>query len=184
MIVAAYERPRPLACLLHSFLCQTYENFEVLIIHDGPGAAAREVVERIGDRRIKFMETDRRTNQFGHPLRKLGIGYCSGQYVGMSNDDNYYVPVYFEWMLHSLVASGALFAYCNTIHSHHLWQPYDTKPMRGALDAGAWIADTELVKTTEWTDFGSAGDGTYIDALVAKAQNRIVKVPGYVFVHN
>jgi hypothetical protein len=183
MVVVAYKRPQPLSCLLYSLLSQTHGNFEALVIHDGPGPEVREVVTRIDDPRIRLTETDVRRGQYGHPLREKGLQLCSGDYLGTTNDDNYYAPVYFEWMLHQLLRDEAQFAYCNFVRSHRQWQAYSTKPEKSKLDCGAWLAQAELVKSTPWTDFSHTGDGTFIEAMVARAEG-LTKVEGYLFVHN
>jgi glycosyltransferase involved in cell wall biosynthesis len=182
MIVAAYMRPHPLACLLHSFLAQTYQNFEILVVHDGPGAEIRRTIETIQDDRIRYVETLGRHNQYGHPQRQLGIDLCTADYIGISNDDNYYVPVYFEWMLHQLFEDQAQFVFCNFVRSHKLWQPWSAKPEKGQIDCGAWIAAADLVQSTRWTDTSFSGDGTFIEDLVSRAK-RITKLDAYLFVH-
>lgn len=183
MIVAAYKRRHSLACLLYSFLAQTYPNFEILVVHDGPAPEIQELVEAIGDERILLVQTPERSGQFGHPLRQLGIELCSANYIGMTNDDNYYVPVYFEWMLHELESKQAQFVFCNFIRSHKLWQPYYASPEKGKLDCGAWIAESRLVKSIAWCDMSFSGDGTYIEQLV-DAADVIAKLDAFLFVHN
>ncbi|SRR5579871_4165525 len=183
LAVATYRQTNELACLLYSLKAQTYRNWEAIVVHDGPGYEARALVESIGDPRIYFIETPQRKGHFGHPWRSLGIEVCTGDYIGLSNGDNYYVPVYFEWMLHALVTGNADFAYCDMLHSHHHWAYVPSSPRKGGLDLGAWIARAGLVKGTPWRDLGFAGDGTFIDDLVAKARG-IVHISKALFVHN
>ncbi len=183
LAVTAYRQPEALGCLLWSLKAQTYDRWEAIIVHDGPGAACRELVERIGDSRIRFLETAERSGLWGNPLRDCSVEACTGDYIGMSNDDNYYAPVYFEWMLHALAESKADFAHCNMVHSLFQWNAFATQPRKHGCDLGAWIAKSELVKSTPWRDMSYDGDGTFIEELRQKAA-RIVHVPGYLFVHN
>lgn len=188
LVVAAYTREDPrkldaLCGLIYALRAQTYEHWEAILVHDGPNPDHAALVARIGDPRIRFVETPVRRQGFGHPWRSFGIALARGAYVGLSNGDNYYVPVYFEAMLHPLVVQQARFAFCDLVHSHRLWQPVCTRPEKGSLDLGAWIADAALVKATPWVDFGFAGDGTFIDHLVAKAE-KVVKVNHTLFVHS
>jgi len=136
------------------------------------------------DPRVKVISTPERKQQFGHPWRKWAIEkHTTGAYVGMANDDNWYAPVYFESMAHELFNIGGDFAYCNMVHSHKLWKPFETKPTKGRIDVGCWMAKRELVVGTPWTDMSFNGDGTFVEAMIAKARN-VRKLKEYLFVHN
>jgi hypothetical protein len=187
MVIAAYTRQDPrlldaLLCLVYCLRAQTYSNWEAIIVHDGPNGVHGQTIDAIGDARLRWLETPERKQQHGHPWRAYGISLARGDYIGLSNGDNYYVPVYFEAMLNALLTHHAQFAYCDMIHSHREWQPYPTEPHSGRLDLGAWVANAELVKATPWTDMGFNGDGTFIEALVARAA-KLVKLENCLFVH-
>jgi glycosyltransferase involved in cell wall biosynthesis len=183
LAVATYQQTDELACLLYSFKAQTYDHWEVVLVHDGPGPEARAVVDHIGDARIRLIETPEHRGQYGHPWRQFGIEQCTGDYIGLSNGDNYYAPVYFEWMLYSLVVQDADFAYCNMVHSYLRWAPFTTRPEKGGMDLGAWIARAALVKATPWWDLDLQADGTFVEDLLRKTR-RIIHVPACLFVHN
>lgn len=193
--IASYlcEDPRrwdSLQCLLYSLKAQTYTNWEALIIHDGPLGHDHEtvkkwtMVEDIGEpQHIQLFEMPERRARFGHPWRSAGLAKTRGDLVCMSNDDNYYMPTFFEWMAAELSPPKVDFAYCDCIHSHKQWVPMKTELKRGKIDLGCWMADGNLVRGTPWTDFNFAGDWSYIQQLVAGAR-KVVKVPGTLFVHN
>jgi glycosyltransferase involved in cell wall biosynthesis len=183
LAVAAYHEPDALGCLLFSLKAQTYDRWEAVIVHDGPGPEVRELVAGLRDDRIRLLETPERRGQYGHPWRRLGIDACTGAYIGLSNADNYYAPVYFEWMLAALIEQRADFAYCNMVHSYSRYSPVASRPGKGGLDLGAWVARAELVKATPWWDMGFMGDGTFIEDLLDRTA-KVVHVPGFLFVHN
>lgn len=183
LAIAAYQSPDTLAGLIYSLRCQTYTNWEAVIVHDGPGPKVRETVERIDDPRVRLIETEDRRGHYGHPWRRFGLEQCTGDYVGLSNDDNYYAPVFFEWMLHQMVRDRADFAYCNMVHSHQQWAYFPTRPKRGCCDLGAWIATRELALAVPWPSNDFNADGDYIEALTGQA-HRITRVEGCLFVHN
>jgi len=58
-----------------SLIEQTYENWELLIVHEGPqddiGEIGKSIIE--SDKRIRFIETDKRANDWGHTPRQLGL---------------------------------------------------------------------------------------------------------------
>jgi glycosyltransferase involved in cell wall biosynthesis len=183
LAIATYRQPDPLACLLYSLKAQSYDHWEAIVVHDGPGPEARAVVDHIADARIRLIETPERKGQYGHPWRQLGIEACTGDYIGLSNGDNYYAPVYFEWLLHVLTTRHGDFAYCDLVHSHERWAYFPTTPRKSGLDLGAWIAKAALVRATPWRDMSFAGDGTFIEDLVARAR-AVIHVPACLFVHN
>jgi hypothetical protein len=181
--VATFEQTDELACLLYSLRAQTYPHWQAVVVHDGPGPAGREVVERIGDPRIVWIETPERKATFGHPWRQLAIDRCTGDYIGLTNGDNYYVPVYFEWMLHVLTTNHADIAYCDFVTSHFRWDVIRAGPRTGRIDLGCWLARAGLVKTTPWRDDSFCGDGTYFEDLLRKADG-VMHINRPLFVHN
>ena len=194
MVVASYLREderrwSSLMCLVWSLMAQTYQNWEVVIVHDGrlpPDEATRRKIERLENislSKVRFLETPERRAKFGHPWREYGIKQAKGKYICLSNDDNLYAPVFVEALVAELVNGKNQFAYCDMIHSHQQWRFFSTQPRKSKLDLGAWIADGDLVRSTPWTDFSFSGDGTFIEALVKKAKG-VVKVPSCLFVHN
>jgi glycosyltransferase involved in cell wall biosynthesis len=185
MIVAAYDRPRHILVCLNSLIVQTHDNIEIIVVHDGPGSRVREAVARIDDPRIRYYETGTRAGPMhqGHQSREYGSQLATGDWIGHTNDDNYYAPVYCEWMLSELLRNDADFAYCNMIHSHYSWQPFDTTPLPCRIDAGGWICKASIVKRTPWRNKTcETADGEYASELAQ--QSKVVKVPGCIFVHN
>jgi glycosyltransferase involved in cell wall biosynthesis len=181
--VATFEQTDELACLLYSFRAQTYDHWEAIVVHDGPGPAGRAVVERIGDPRIVYVETESRRGSYGHPWRDRGIAACRGDYIFLTNGDNYYCPVFFEWMLHTLTTRNADLAFCDLVHSHAQWAPLRCGPAKGMVDLGCYVARAALMKTTPFADHGFFGDGVYFEELRRKA-NMVIHVPKALFVHN
>src|SRR5437867_280379 len=79
--VAVYLNKDPrqlpaLYCLVQSLLAQTYANFRVRLVHDGPLAAHLEGQRaRLKglDPRVEWLETAEHKGQFGHPHRQAGV---------------------------------------------------------------------------------------------------------------
>lgn len=184
IVCVTYERPLELKVLIGCMKVQTWQNFELLIYHDGPSERTRKVIfEYTDDPRIKYFETEERLNCFGHNMRGIGMQAATGDYIGLTNDDNYYAPVYLEAMLYQLQQHDTDVAYCNMIHSHLGWRPLQTRPVVGGIDAGGWVGKSNIIKATPWRDMGFCGDGTFVTDLVANGA-RFKKVEGYYFVHN
>jgi hypothetical protein len=190
MMIASYldsERLcHALECLLHSFGAQTYPHWEAHIVHDGPlpyAGANAERFEQAVPGRVKFFREPKNIGHFGHKYRRRYALKAEAQYIGFTNQDNYYAPTYFEWLISELQRKKAEFAYCDMVHSHKTWKPMTTAPRYRHLDVGGFIVTQDLVRRTEWRDFSFKGDGTYINELVGRARG-VVKVPATLFVHN
>ena len=190
LAVVTYNQTNCLSSLLFALKAQTFHNYVACIMHDGPWSAEanKSYDTSVGDdtRFIKYC-TPKRENKFGHNMRQTGFDICRDKgcnWIGTMNADCWYAPVYLEWMLGSACKEKANFAYCNMVHSHKLWKPIKTELKRGAIDAGGWIAHTELVGTTKWDSNNFAADWEYVNKLKNKPHFKPTKVDGYLFTHN
>jgi|GEM_PF-2094216 len=95
VIVVHYEgsvsRQDAIRCL-QSLYHQKYDNFEILLLHDGPRVHPWETDEfpPPPTLRLKVYSTAQRANDYGHSLRDLGLSMARGQYVLITNADNYH----------------------------------------------------------------------------------------------
>lgn len=203
IVCVAYRRYQNLPVLIHAFLAQTLQNFRLLVIHDGPDAEMQALLAPYCERHPGVIDchfTDRRHNDYGHSLRQLGIGMADSDYLLITNDDNYYVPRFLEFMFMPMqqADSGEGTApdivFCDMIHSHNNpgvrrqlpYNPFETRPERNHIDMGCFIARTALARQVGFRDKGFAGDATYFEDLVAAAgpSPNLVKIPMTLFVHN
>lgn len=185
MVVACYQSPKKLLLPLGSFIAQTHENWECLVVHDGPGGSEiEELIDRLGDSRISFHSLPDKSNDWGNTSKEYGSHLSIGSYIGHSNDDNFYAPVYFEWMLRSLIDNEAQFAYCDMVHSHRKYQPMVCEPRPCHIDGGGWLCLSTIVKATPWpTKSDNHADGHYVESLLNLC-GRSIHVPHYLFTHN
>lgn len=196
MVVATYRQTYCLRTLLSSLQAQTYGNFRCVVLHDGPADDSIRAFSGVsGDGRFEWIETPERANVFGHNLRQIGFDRLFStdgvdvSYVCTTNGDGYYVPVYFEAMIHRLQSTKSSLVYSDMVHSHErngkLWQPMSTAPIRGSIDLGCWMATATLVRSVKWEDFGFAGDWTYFSRLAHVAgRGKLAKLDMTLYVHN
>lgn len=70
--------------LLTSLKNQTFKDFEIILIHDGPHPEQ----DKIDLNGVRYFETNERLNDWGHTLRDIGISISQGQYIIHLNCDN------------------------------------------------------------------------------------------------
>ena len=169
--------PDRLAAFIICMRRQRYENWELIAVTDGPNTQAVEVLRQMKDRRVKLVLTPRPLGRWGHPYRQLGLDACRGEFIGMSNDDNYYVPGYIEQMVNALDAADL--ALCPYLHSYFGWRVW--KP---GTDLGSWLARASLVRKVPWTGDNHTADQKYVEELKRLARNRVAVVNRPLFVHN
>ena len=187
------RRAAALKCLVESFRAQTWQNWRMLIVHDGPHShdhGMRKYVEELtADSRVRLMETPERKRQFGHPYRQQALNdVCSNcHWVMLTNDDNYYAPVFLEWLLFvgtTAPKPGCDLVYCDMVHSHKYWKPMITQPRYKHIDLGGFIVKSSVAKQVPFDKYEFNGDGDWINRLVAKCQGKVQKVSANLFIHN
>lgn len=185
------RRRAALACLVASIQAQTYGDWLVHITHDGPApkdAGTKALIAWLtSDSRVRWLETPERKQQFGHPYRQKAVEYLARAgcvWVGLTNDDNFYAPIWFEWAL-SLACLGRVcdLVYCDLVHSHRLWKPMVTRPKYKHLDLGGLLVKASLALKVPFDKTTFNADGDWIDRLAKKARN-IQKVDAVLFTHN
>lgn len=90
IIIPTWNRQESLQRAIHSVLCQTLEITEVLICDDGSTDASREVVNAIGDPRVRWVAGPRG----GRPAipRNRGIRESRGEWLAFLDDDDEWLP--------------------------------------------------------------------------------------------
>lgn len=194
--VAAYvpdaddRRAAALRCLVASFQAQTYRNWRLEITHDGPyphdPATLRFFDQWDGEPRVSVVETPEHAGRYGHPHRQAAVDrlLAAGcQWTCMTNQDNYYAPVFLEALLSAALTKPATLAYCDCVHSHKLWAPLPAKLQRGHIDMGSFIAHRSIVEKAELEGTDFAADWQYL-ARLTRLGGGTAYVPGYFFTHN
>lgn len=186
IIMAAYERPASLRASLAAILAQSWADWELFVMHDGPASdAIRRVVQAAGDSRVQLVESGERVGSHGnHHRHHAEVALASGDWVLHTNDDNYYVPAFLEAMLYEAAQAHAELVYCNFVSSHYSWRPIDAKLKVSHIDYGAFLARRELAHRVPWPPrHVYCVDGLRAEDL-KRAARGIAKCQSYLFVHN
>jgi len=196
IVCVAYKRYQNIQVLIHSLLAQTVRNFKLLILHDAYDEQMDVLLSQYKAQNpslIDYAFTEVRHNDFGHTLREIGIRLADTPYLLLTNDDNYYCPIFVENMMQALHAHQADLVLCDMIHSHnnpggHQQPPYSllkTAPQPGSIDIGCFIVKSSLAKQVGFRDKRHDGDATFFaDILSKNPQIRVAKVNQVLFVHN
>ena len=102
MIIATKGRAELLRECLASILCQTVQDFEVIVVDDGMLDDSRGVVESFADSRLKYFGVEE--PQGISAARNLGASYASGRFVAVMDDDDICLPNRFEVSLRAIVS--------------------------------------------------------------------------------
>lgn len=197
IICVAYERPVPLEILIRSFILQTDPNWILNIAYDGK--APQSILDVVypfvsGERkddRIHFYESPERYQNYGHPNRRTMLQAMDiepGDYILMTNDDNYYVPRFVEFMLKECIGSNkAGIIYCDTVHSHMEYNVHKSSLVECGIDMGCFIVKGDVAKETGFNHNHFSADGTYAVECLKTATKRgykVVKINKPLFIHN
>ena len=190
IICVAYERPIAMRGLIDCFLLQTSPNWELRIIHDGCASqCVRDVIALYNDPRIIFIETEERTQTYGHLNRRRFLNEQQGDvgdFVLMTNDDNYYVPIFVDYMLGRIGANIGM-VYCDSVHSHFQYIHHTTQVKLNHIDIGSFIVRLDIAKSVGFTGTAFNADGIYAIKcydLCRRSGLCAVYVPKPLFIHN
>jgi len=197
VISVAYHRYGPLKVFVQSWLYQTADNWCLRVIHDGPD---REFVRMMSEfaaqssGRVTYSETDARYNDYGHTLRDLGLQSARGDYVLLTNGDNYYVPKCIEYLTEAALQTNADVLLFDMIHSHDrpggrpipAYSYFQTQYSRLNIDIGAAAVRMAIARAAGFRDHTHDADASYFEdvARVKNGSVSVCKIPRVLLVHN
>lgn len=184
--------------IISSMINQTHTNWELFILHDGPDfGGIGNLVAFINDKRIKFIEFESREGQWGHPLRKWALhNLCNicpdADYVLVTNDDNYHVPIYLEEMLKGF-DENILATYCSQfVHSYespqidgdYRYGVMLTRLELGFIDCACVLMKKNIAIESGWEDISHSSDWTYFKRVIDRyGEESFKKIKGCLVVH-
>ncbi len=90
VVIPTFNRPALLGRAIESALRQTYDNFEIVVVIDGPDPASREAIEQIRDPRLRYIENSEKAG--GSEARNIGGRAARGEWVALLDDDDEWLP--------------------------------------------------------------------------------------------
>ena len=121
----------------------------------------------------------------------MGLQDATQEYCLITNDDNYYVPIFVDEMSKIVQFQNPDIIYFDMVHNYKFedlpnpvgYQTLITEPRLDRIDIGSFIFRTQLGKSIGFTDRSYKADGIFFEALSAATTN-IYKISKVLFVHN
>ena len=176
--------------IISSMITQSHKDWELYLIHDGE--APKDIIDYVNfanDDRIKFIQTNERIGNYGHPLRQKYLNELKtsdADYILITNGDNYHTPNCLEALVKGFDAN-TIATYCDTmVHSYIEWKIIECKLERGYLDCACVMVRKDVACKVGWNDTTShSSDWTYFEDIAKSySWDNFKKVNGCLLIHN
>jgi glycosyltransferase involved in cell wall biosynthesis len=116
VIIPTYNRAHLLSRAIRSVLCQTFQEWELIIVDDGSVDNTEEIVKSFSDPRIRYIR--HQANRGSSAARNTGIQMARGKYIAFLDSDDEWLPEKLEKQLNifensddevGVVYTGAVF---------------------------------------------------------------------------
>ena len=185
-VIPTYNRPKEIMVILSSLVAQTNPNWKAHVVIDGLTNDYFKVKEFYQDEeRIRFSHLDKNHNDWGHTPRQYGLDNSTEDWVVMTGDDNYYVPVFVDEMLKN--CRGTHFVYCNMVHNwvNKDYIPLDSEPKVYKIDIGNFMVHTTYGKSIKLQKDKNEADGLYVEEFLKTFPGlKPKKIKKILYVHN
>lgn len=187
-IIPTYERTDHLMCIISSIKAQRSGKWKIHVVADCPPEGTLDKIMDFykDDERIKFTILPQRYNDWGHTPRNYGLENATEDWVVMTGEDNYYVPVFVDNMLDAATPNSH-FVFCNMVHNwtKHQYIPIDCKPKWGQIDIGNFMVRREYGQKMKLDVTNMQADGMFVEEYLKKFPLKdIIKINKVLYVHN
>lgn len=117
VVVAAYGRPDALACALESARRQTLRDWRMLVVGDCCPSSG-DVVTRLSDRRIRFVNLSSRQGEQGPP-NSVGMRLATTPLIAFLNHDDLWLPEHLERAAAAIEGRGLDMYAGSAAFAHH-----------------------------------------------------------------
>jgi len=176
--------------IISSMICQTYKEWELYLIYDGIGEDyIKDYVEFYKDDRIKYIQSETRVANYGHPLRSQYLNNLKNSdcdFVVITNGDNYHTPNYLENLINGF-DDNTIATYCESmVHNYFGWGVIQVDLRCGFIDCACVMVKKDYACKVGWNDVVShTADWKYFDDIGnAYGWDRWKKVNGCLLIHN
>ncbi|SDS03344.1 Glycosyl transferase family 2 [Formosa sp. Hel1_31_208] len=93
IIISVYNKADYIGQTINSVLCQSFSDFEVIIVNDGSTDGSLEIMKSFNDHRLQIID---QTNQGASQARNQGISLAKSAYIALLDGDDLWDPYYLE----------------------------------------------------------------------------------------
>ena len=116
VIIPTYNRHHLIKETLDSVLCQTFTNYEIIVVDDASTNGTADWIET-NYPQVKLIRLIQ--NQGCAAARNVGVGVASGNLIAFLDHDDQWLPNYLEIQVKALAENpNAVLAYCNYKEKH------------------------------------------------------------------
>ncbi|MGA2237024.1 MAG: glycosyltransferase [Terriglobales bacterium] len=147
IVVPNYNHARFLRRRIESVLCQTYQDFELILLDDCSTDDSRSILSKYADDpRIRMMFNEKNSGSTFKQWNK-GVGMARGEYVWIAESDDYADERLLEKLVVRLDSEpSAVFSYCRS------WRVSADGEISGFLDSYLTDLDTQRWTADFWAD--------------------------------
>lgn len=187
-IIPTYNRPEKLMTIISSIRSQSVDAWKIHVVADALYDGYDEVKNFfINDPRIRFSELNGPHKDWGHTARNYGLQEATEEWVVMTGDDNYYVPVFCEIFLQSIEGHPNVnFVYCNMVHNwvNNDYIPIRSIPQINGIDIGNFMSKTVNSKQLKLDINVADADGRFVEEYLQKFPAESLHIDKLLYVHN
>jgi glycosyltransferase involved in cell wall biosynthesis len=106
VVMPLYNRAATVSNAIDSVLAQTFDGFELIVVDDGSTDGSADVVEAIGDRRIRLIRLGE--NRGGNAARNEGIRQARGAIISFLDSDDAFLPDKLQTVVNAFEANPGI----------------------------------------------------------------------------
>lgn len=172
VIPTLHHRHESLQKALESIAAQTFQDFVVMVMPDGPDPTLAECLSRSTfstvrqmweNRQIEILPLGRTWHVYGAPQRLVAGYLVHTEFMAYLDDDNLWLPQHLELLLAAV--EGHDFAFAQQDRTDGI--VFDGEPKIYKIDTSALLHRTECIRLAQWPiDNIHIADGLFVERLV------------------
>lgn len=163
IITPVYQCETLLAETIESVLCQTYPNWEMILVDDCSPDGSAEIIGRYAQADTRFRYLKLENNSGAAVARNAGLDLARGRYIAYLDADDLWMPNKLERQLAFMAEHGAAFTCCDYDKID-----YDGTPLYKTVHMPATITYEQLLRNTIIQTVGVVVDISRVDRTLLR----------------
>jgi glycosyltransferase involved in cell wall biosynthesis len=90
VVIPTRERGALAERAVRSVLAQSFNEFEIVVVIDGPDPKTKEALQQLGDKRLRIVHLTEKVG--GSEARNIGVRFARGKWIALLDDDDEWLP--------------------------------------------------------------------------------------------